>query len=586
MPPTSEVRASGAALRSTIRNRGLIGLNRRLLAVVTVLSIAAGLCQAGLLLVIARVASSLTGDNALGVTSIGPFGHVDLDVRTLLSLGFGLVVVLIALEVSISWTQATLQSRAQQAVRKRLLNTYSAAGFDAQNSMPRGEQQHVLNSLTSQASTITGQLGNTLVAAGNFATLAISAFVLSPLAAITVVGGLALMLAVLRPLLHRGRRSGDDHVRAQRRLGATLLERLELAREIRSFGVDEQATADVAQQVDDVAGRYRHLRFLGRMSSVTYRVGAMTMVLLMLGVIDAAGATDFAALTGALLMLLRSLSYGQAAQAAYQTINETLPVVEQLQEEERRLVAAPTTYGKHIPSHFGSLSLHGVGYSYPGGDAVLGGITVTIEPGDFVAVVGPSGSGKSTLMSILLRLREPNMGTMTLNGEPLSAVDAEWWHQNVAYLPQDSKLSSGTVTDAIRFHRDWITDDDIQRAAALAHISAEIEAWPNGYDTEVGQLGEHLSGGQRQRVALARALAGRPSLLLLDEPTSALDPTSERLIAQSLEEVRQHTTLVAIAHRLTTVERATKVIHINSGRMVPTTDDTEYELRRALATTT
>lgn len=145
-------------------------------------------------------------------------------------------------------------------------------------------------------------------------------------------------------------------------------------------------------------------------------------------------------------------------------------------------------------------------------------------------------------------------------------LSLEWWRERLAYVAQQPRLTSGTVSEAIRFHREGITHEDIRRAAARAHISDDIEAWPDGYETDVGQLGEGVSGGQRQRLALARALAGNPDVLLLDEPTSALDPTSERLIGQTLNSLRGEMTIVVIAHRFNTVERANRVLLINEGR--------------------
>ncbi|MEO0494451.1 MAG: ABC transporter ATP-binding protein, partial [Actinomycetota bacterium] len=513
MPRPRSVRASGAALRTALGNRRLIGFDSRLLSIVTVFSIVAGFVQAFLLLVIARAAAGLTGDPSFATGSFGPFGELAASTGELLWIGAALVLVLVVVEITISWSQAALQATAQRKVRIHLLETYGRAGYDAQRLHQRGDQQHILNSLTSEASTVTAQLGNGMVAIANFTTLAVSAFVLSPLAAITVTGGLMVMLAILRPILGMGRRSGDAHMRAARSLSASVVERLETTLEVKSFGADDQATDAVAEQIGVVAARTQRLRFVNRMSSVVYRIGAMALVLGMLAVITNVGSTDFAVLTAALLMLLRSLSYGQAAQAAYQAINEVLPVVNQLLDEERRLLdSSPTPQDPIEPARFGPLVVDEVGFAYDDADdAALTDVSLTIEPGDFVAIVGASGSGKSTLMSLLLRLRRPTTGSITLDGHDLHRVDEAWWHRHVAYVPQVSKLQSGTVAEAIRFGRTWISDDDVRRAAGLAHIAEEIELWADGYDTQVGQLGDQLSGGQRQRVALARARAGRPT---------------------------------------------------------------------------
>lgn len=215
------------------------------------------------------------------------------------------------------------------------------------------------------------------------------------------------------------------------------------------------------------------------------------------------------------------------------------------------------------------MSWESVDFSYDGGERVLRAIDLEVARGDFVALIGPSGAGKSTIMNLLLRLREPTHGTILANGIPTSQIDLAWWRSRVAHVPQEPLLQSGSVAEAIRFHRPHITDDDVRLAARRAHIADEIEAWPEDYDTPVGQLGDQLSGGQRQRVSIARALAGNPDMLLLDEPTSALDPHSEQLIAETLDEIREQMIIVAIAHRLRTVERANRVFVVRGGRIVP-----------------
>ncbi len=580
--------------RAVLENRHLIGFDGPRLVLLTVLSLFAGLLQAGMLLVITGVASTFAGESQLLGGSIGPFELSAFSTQRLLAIGAAIVVALLIVEVAVSWTHATLQAGAQQRVRSSLIETYGSASHDAQSVLARGDQQHILNSLTSEASSVTAHVGNAMVALANFATLAISAFILSAEAAAILLAGLIVMLVVLRPVLRMGRDSGQAHMIAARRLSAAVVERLETTLEVSAFGVGEQATDGLRDEISNVARETKRLRFINRMSSVVYRVGALALVLGLLAVIASVGTTNFAALTGALLMLLRSLNYGQAAQSAYQRINEVLPVVGQLRSEERRLsqstvlpsapiVPSNLEDGGVSGSPFGDITFDTVNFAYDSAsEPVLHDVSVVIPSGEFVAIVGPSGSGKSTFMSLLLRLRKPSSGHVRLGGHDLFDIDLDWWHRHVGYVPQVSKLQSGTVAEAIAFGRD-ISEADVVRAARLAHIHDEIVAWPDGYETAVGQLGEHLSGGQRQRVALARALAGRPRLLLLDEPTSALDPTSERLISESLAEVRKTTTIVTIAHRLATVESASVVIHIRDGRVVPAGQNTRSELEAALA---
>ena len=556
---------AGGALRLLLRERRLIGLDSKVLTFVGFTAALAGMIQAVILLLIVRAATALTASVDVTSGSLGPFALTDLSVGDTVAVAAAFLVVLFALESANSWGQAVLQASSQRSARRRMLESYSSASFVEQSALPRGDMQQVLNLLPGQVGNVVGSLGAALSAALSFGVLAGAALLLSPSAAVTVVVGVAVLMVLQRPILVAGRRSGDRHTWAQRDFGTLVAERLEISHEVVSFGVGDAAAGSVDDQIRLVSHRLQRLRFLGRMSSVAYRVGALALVLVMLALVASAQSSNFAALTGAMLMLLRSVSYGQAVQTGYQALNEAVPLIRQLVLERDRLAGDPVDTGSVEPEQFGSLALANVSFAYPGQDPTLTSVDLTIEPGDFMAIVGPSGSGKSTIMSLLLGLRRPTAGAVELDGVDTRSLSRDWWHRHVAFVPQESRLQSGTVREAIRFFRPWIADVDVERAAKLARIGDEIEQWPAGYDTEVGQSGDRLSGGQRQRIALARALAGRPQLLLLDEPTSALDPTSEVLIREALDSIQGETRIVAIAHRPETVKHATRVVHVQDG---------------------
>jgi ABC-type multidrug transport system fused ATPase/permease subunit len=155
----------------------------------------------------------------------------------------------------------------------------------------------------------------------------------------------------------------------------------------------------------------------------------------------------------------------------------------------------------------------------------------------------------------------------TVNDVPAAWIADADWRRHVAYLPQEAHVMHGAVENNIRFLRDWIDDDAVRRAAEMAHIAHEIETWPDGYRTVIGQRSDAISGGQRQRLCLARALAGNPQLLVLDEPTSALDPTSESLIQESLASLRGRMTMVIVAHRLNTLNLCDRVMVLRGGKL-------------------
>ena len=180
-------------------------------------------------------------------------------------------------------------------------------------------------------------------------------------------------------------------------------------------------------------------------------------------------------------------------------------------------------------------------------------------------MVGPSGSGKTTLAQLILRLRLPSSGSVTVGGVDYSTFSDADWSQLVALVPQEPRLLESTATENIRFYRDRYSTDHVRAAAAAAHVLDDLERLPQGLDTVLGPRGGGLSGGQRQRVTIARALLGRPQLLVLDEPTSALDVQSERLLTRTIGELKSTTTMLIVAHRLSTLKSCDRIVVMQDG---------------------
>jgi len=210
-----------------------------------------------------------------------------------------------------------------------------------------------------------------------------------------------------------------------------------------------------------------------------------------------------------------------------------------------------------------------VSFCYPESDIeVISNLSFQIPKGQTVALVGPSGGGKSTITSLLLGLYEPSSGCIFIDGNNLNDISLDDWRAQIGVVDQDIFLLNASVAENIAFASEHCSSDEIKHVAELAYAHDFIMDLPDGYATVIGDRGLRLSGGQQQRLGLARALLRKPSILILDEATSALDSESERLIQRTIDELYSETTILIIAHRLSTVANADKIIVVDGGRLV------------------
>jgi ABC-type multidrug transport system fused ATPase/permease subunit len=226
----------------------------------------------------------------------------------------------------------------------------------------------------------------------------------------------------------------------------------------------------------------------------------------------------------------------------------------------------PETATPTNPSQLhGEIIFHHVAFGYDPELPVLRDISVTIKPGEMVGIVGATGCGKSTIASLIPRFRDPDAGGITIDGVDVRDYALRKLRAQIGFVLQDTVLLRGTVRDNIGFGRPDATEDEIVEAAKLANAHEFITRMPNGYDSVVGDRGMTLSGGQRQRIGIARALIRDNPILILDEPTAALDAESEHLVVEALERLVAGRTVIAIAHRLSTLRNADKIIVIEDG---------------------
>lgn len=214
------------------------------------------------------------------------------------------------------------------------------------------------------------------------------------------------------------------------------------------------------------------------------------------------------------------------------------------------------------------VELQGVTFSYANGGPILQGVDIVAEGGKTTALVGQSGAGKSTIINLIPRFYDPTEGRILIDGQDIADVTRQSLRRQLAYVSQQPYLFEGSIRDNIRYGRPDATDQEVEEAARLAYAHDFILAQPMGYETPVGENGMTLSGGQRQRLSIARALVRNAPILLLDEATSALDNESEAAVQKALDTAMRGRTVIVIAHRLSTVVKADKIIVMHEGRVV------------------
>jgi len=409
--------------------------------------------------------------------------------------------------------------------------------------------------------------------------------------AVQVVGGLVLLLvtsarltavmlavvpAVALGAVYYGRKIRTLAKRYQDALadsGHVAEEALSSIRTVRAFAAEPAEAVRYGREVEHA---YRLARtrvgaaaiFMGAASAGVY--AAIAVVLGYGGLLVADGALTAGALTAFLVYtMLIAMGLGTLADLWAEAMRG-LGAAERVFELTDRVAAMPIAGGRRLLQVEGRLAFEAVRFAYPSRPEVevLRGVDLAVRPGEAVALVGPSGAGKSTLGSLLVRLYDPTGGRVTLDGADLRELDPAWLRRLVGVVSQEPVLFSTSIADNVRYGRPEASDAEVAEAIRAANAEAFVKGFPDGLATRVGERGQQLSGGQKQRIAIARALLKDPRILLLDEATSALDAESEALVQDALARLMEGRTAVVIAHRLSTVVGADRVLVVDGGQVV------------------
>ncbi|MGF0118844.1 ABC transporter ATP-binding protein [Promicromonospora sp. Marseille-Q5078] len=344
----------------------------------------------------------------------------------------------------------------------------------------------------------------------------------------------------------------------------------------RAHGLERTAVSRVADGADEVRRAALRLDLLnGRVASVSW-VAMQLLGVCCLVLAAVVSLTGFIAVTPGEVVLL-STYFGLLTQGLTQVLN-LVPVTARGVESVRSIaevLAEPDLERnegrRHVDAVQGRLRLEHLSHRYDdAAEDALHDVDLEVREGETVAFVGPSGSGKSTLLNLVLGFVRPTSGRILLDGADMAGLDLRTVRRSVSVVPQESVLFEGTIRENVAYglDEDAATDDRVRAALRDANALEFVDAQPDGWDTVVGQRGARLSGGQRQRLAIARALVRDPRILFLDEATSALDPEAEATVRDALDRLMRDRTTLVVAHRLSTVRAADRIVVLERGRVV------------------
>ena len=413
------------------------------------------------------------------------------------------------------------------------------------------------------------QITDIIASLGVIVAYLVAAFLITPVLTAVALGMLLIVVLAMQYHISKAKPMGVRLVEQNSELQTAALESLSGIRVIRSFLLERPRLLHFSSKAAGVGEAAYRLRRNQSQMIVFQEIALFALIggIVYMGV--SVLGLDIPVIVALLFILYRLMPRVTTLNTRRQSFQATIASIRSVKNTIDETSSPTIVSGdKQFAKLHRGIELNEVSFSYDGGGQVLQNASFTIEKGKMTAIVGTSGAGKSTLMDLILRYYDPVKGHLTVDGVDLRELDLASWRRSIGVVSQDIFLFNDTIADNIALGSLGASQENIVQAATRAYAHEFIQQLPEGYDTRVGDRGWNLSGGQRQRIALARAILKEPDILILDEATSSLDSESEQLIQDYISEIRGGCTIVAVAHRMSTIQGADRILVLQDGMIV------------------
>ncbi len=395
------------------------------------------------------------------------------------------------------------------------------------------------------------------------------AFNISPRITLIALGLGCAMFLVFKPLIYRTREFSKKRVEVNKQISHYVNENVLGMKTVKAMAV-EGPVQRLSEQFFENLKRIRiKLKLMRNITATSVQPISLIFICVVFGLSYLTESFSLAAFLAIVYLVQRIFSYFQSLQKSLHQFNTFIPHLKKVLDYQKAArKEQEEDNGREAFVFQDKLAFNNVSFSYEKGYSVVDKVSFDLRKGEMVGLIGPSGAGKTTIVDLITRLFQPTSGQVMLDDKDISQISLKEFRGKIGYVSQDIFLINDTVENNIKFYNSEISEQDVIEASKIANAFQFIEDLPDKFQTKVGERGLRLSGGQRQRIILARALARKPQFLILDEATNALDNESEVLIQKAIEQLKGKTTILVIAHRLSTVVNADRLFVLEKGRIV------------------